>query len=173
MLKYLKLYYKPLLLSIVLAFGALIITNTFSFFFLNHIMLLIPFLFVAETRSKNKTDEMINLTIISVIYLLFNPVNILLQLWLIIGVLGFYLYFTKHEIRESKISNLSNIIVLSAIFVAGYYLLTTIINHQSLALDLRVLMTLIGNIVSLVIMVYIGLIYRYYNPIKQGKYNFD
>lgn len=158
MLKYLKLYYKPLLLSIILAFGALIITNTFSFFFLNHIMLLIPFVFIAETRSKNKTDEMINLTIISVIYLLFNPVNILLQLWLIIGVLVFYLYFDKREIRESKISNFSNIVVLSAIFVAGYYLLTTNINHQSIALDLRVLMTLIGNIVSLTIMVYIGLI---------------
>ena len=136
-------------------------------------MLLIPFVFIAETRSKNKTDEMINLTIISVIYLLFNPVNILLQLWLIIGVLVFYLYFDKREIRESKISNFSNIVVLSAIFVAGYYLLTTNINHQSIALDLRVLMTLIGNIVSLTIMVYIGLIYRYYNPIKQGKYNFD
>lgn len=173
MLKYLKLYYKSLLLSIVLAFGALIITNTFPFFFLNHIMLLIPFLFVTETRSENKTDDMINLTIISVIYLLFNPVNILLQLWLIISVLGFYLYFAKREIRESKISNLSNIIVLSAFFVAGYYLLTTIINHQSIALDLRVLMTLIGNIVSLVIMVYIGIIYRYYYPIKQAKYNFD
>lgn len=173
MLKYLKLYSKPLLLSVVLAFGALIVTNTFSFFFLNHIMLLIPFLFVTETRSNNKTDEMINLTIISVIYLLFNPVNILLQLWLIIGVLGFYLYFAKREIRESKISNLSNIIVLSAIFIGGYYLLTTIINHQRLALDLRVIMTLIGNVVSLIIMVYIGLIYRYYHPIKQGKYNFD
>lgn len=155
--KSLRLNYKEICISFVISLLVLIISQYIPLIYNNHTMFLIPFMYVGIVRSKNSTNDIVSLLVISCLYLILNPVNILLQITLMLGVIGLYFYFLHREIRESQIGNLVNIFIYISLFVVVYYVISVIINNQNFNFSLSLLAQVLGNIFINVLLVYCGL----------------
>lgn len=143
---HIKILIKALLVILI----CFIISQKVRYLYANNVMLIAPLVLINNLDTGNKRYDYTTLLIINIIYFLFNPVNVILQLLIIIVTIILYRYIINVEITETATANLTAYIVIIASFVVAYFFCATLINNQEFVLNniaiTRILLNIFVNL---------------------------
>lgn len=165
---HIKILIKALLVILI----CFIISQKVSFLYANNVMLIAPLILINNLDTGNKRYDYITLLLINIIYFLFNPVNIILQLLIIIVSLTLYRYIINVEITETGTANLTVYIVIITSFVVAYFFCATLINNQEFVLNNIVITRILLNIFVNLGLFYLGKT-KYFKYKKSKRLTFD
>lgn len=152
-------YYNHLLIilkALMVILICFIISQKVSYIYANNIMLIAPLIMINNLNTDHKKYDYISLLIVNGLYFIFNPVNIILQLLILLVTIALYRYIINVEITETGTVNLTAYIVIISTFVVSYFFVVTLINQQRFVLNYITISRILLNIFVNLGLLYIG-----------------
>lgn len=158
---------KLIIISCLLIIIATILDGCIPFFQMHNLILFIPICFVPWLDNEYDENNILTLLIIVMIYLIFNPVNMLLQIWIMIFSVLLYQTIHIRELTDTKLMKFAMLITGSFIFVIVYTLLTCLVNGQNFTINLVQITNILYNALCLLVLYYIADFIKFKNSTRK------
>ena len=132
MIKKNKRYIKYIIVSMTITSISFAFLQNIDFVINNRIIVIVPLIIIPRIKGEENDKQTMLVIIISYIYILMFGLSIFQQIALIMYLVSIYYYFQNYEKTNVFLTNLSNILAISSLFMIIYILGSQISNGFNL-----------------------------------------